>query len=175
MTLRTGSLRIDPVALALDGEAVVGRQKSRDLRQIIQPLVAGAAPRVAEDHDRRRAPPDEATREFRPERLDAGIGRVVEEVQVVQEARGLADVEAEERVNAAFRYVHDLHRRARDQQGSEVAHEGRDAALLAGYPRRASTRRRPPHAESASKQVQTCQPNTCQRMLSQTETRPTRL
>src|SRR5712692_6773255 len=138
MTLRTGSLRIDPIAVTLDGEAVVGLEKARNGRQGLQPGIARAAPRVAEDYHGRGAPLLEAARELVTKSLDARVSLVVKEMEVVEEARGLAEVQTQERVNPALGHIHHLHRAARDQERLEISHEARDAPLLGRDPGRIS-------------------------------------
>src|ERR1700730_322039 len=106
MTLRTASLRIDPIAVALDGEAVVSLEKAGDRRQRLQARIARAAPRVSEDHHGGGRPRLEASRELVAKGLDARILLVVKEVKVVEEARGLSEVQAQQRVNPALGHVH---------------------------------------------------------------------
>src|SRR5260370_36290673 len=81
MTLRTGSLRIDSIAVAFDGEAIVTLEKAGDRRQRLQPRIARAAPRVAEDHHGGGTPRLEALRELGAKGLDARISLVVKEVR----------------------------------------------------------------------------------------------
>src|SRR3990172_7887459 len=109
MTLRTCSLRIDPVAVALDGECVIAGEEPRHGGEAVEPLVAGAAPRVPEDDDGRGPAALEVARELVAKRLDGGVRLVVEEVEVVEETRRLSEMQAQQRVHAAFRDVHDLH------------------------------------------------------------------
>src|SRR3990170_1695176 len=122
MTLRTGSLRIDPVAVALDGERVVAREEPRHGGKAVEPLVAGAAPRVPEDDDGRGPAALEIARELVAERLDAGVRLVVVEVEVIEEACRLPEVQAQERVDPALGHVHHLHR-ARARPRPEGARE----------------------------------------------------
>src|SRR5947209_17573476 len=112
MTLRTVSLRIDPIAVALDGEAVVSLEEAGDCRERLQPGIARAAPRVAEDHHGGGRPRLEAARELGAKGLDARVSLVVKEVKVVEEARGLSGVQAQERVNPALGHVHHLDRKS---------------------------------------------------------------
>src|SRR6266536_5705356 len=100
MTLRTAALRIDPVAVALDGERVLALEEPVHRREILQPFIALAPPGVAEDHDGGGTAALEIGGELGTESLDAGIPLVVEEVEVVEKARGLPHVEPQERVNA---------------------------------------------------------------------------
>ena len=86
MTLRTGSLRIDPVAVARDGERVVTVEQIGDRREARQPLVAGPVPGVAQHDDGRRRRPARRGNELLPEALDARVALVVEEVEVVDES-----------------------------------------------------------------------------------------
>src|SRR5713101_7581715 len=106
MTLRTGSLRIDPVAVALDGECVVTREEHRHGGESVEPRIAGTAPRVPEDDDGRGPATLEVARELGAERLDASVAFVVEEVEVVEEARRLPEMQAQERVDSALGHVH---------------------------------------------------------------------
>src|SRR6266436_7391532 len=108
MTVRTASLRIDPIAVALDGEAVVSLEETGDRRQRLQPGIARAAPRVAEDHHGNGRPRLEAARELGAKGLDARVSLVVKEVKVVEEARGLQEVQAQKRVKPAFVHIHHL-------------------------------------------------------------------
>src|SRR2546430_83253 len=101
MTLRTDSLRIDPIAVALDGQAVVGLKEARGGRPCVQPSIAGAAPRVAEDHHGGGPPLLETAHELGAKSLDARVSLIVKEMEVVEEARGLAKVQAQERMNPA--------------------------------------------------------------------------
>src|ERR1700693_143352 len=103
MTIRTRSLRIDPVAAPLDGECVIALEKPRHGGEGVEPLVAGTAPRVLEDDDGRGPAALEIARELGAKRLDAGVRFVVEEVEVVEEARRLAEVQAQARGAAALR------------------------------------------------------------------------
>src|SRR5712691_356181 len=141
MTLRTASLRIDPVAVALDGQSIGILEKASDLGEVREAVVAWAIPGVPEDHDRGRLPGLQPARELGAQRPDARVTLVVEEVEVVQEACRLAKAELEERVNAAFGHVHHLHggpgtAAARRQQLAQVGRQGGDTVGLLGDPRR---------------------------------------
>src|SRR5713101_8254312 len=94
MTLRTGPLRIDPVAVAFDGLRIIALQEPVNHREVLQPVIALAPPGVAEDHDGGRALPLEIAGELGAESLDARVAFVVEEVEVVEKARGLPNMEA---------------------------------------------------------------------------------
>src|SRR5882672_295509 len=133
MTLRTRSPRIDPVAVSVDGEGVVACQQCRQGGKVVEAVIAGSPPRVLEDDDGGGVAALEIARELVPEGQDARIGLIVEEVEVVQEAGGLTQVEAQERVHAAAGHVHHLHR-TRAGQRYQIADERSDAALLVGYP-----------------------------------------
>src|SRR6185369_17399720 len=135
MTLRTAAPRIDPVAVRLDGKSVITGEKVGYRGKLVEAIVAVPPPRVLEDHDGRGSPALKIAREFLPECLDARIRRVVEEMEVVEEARGLAEMKAQERVHPAPRHVHHLHRACPGQR-LEITDERGDAALLVGYPRR---------------------------------------
>src|SRR5437773_5598445 len=126
MTLRTAALRIDPVAVALDGEPVFALQEPVHRREIFQPFIALAPPGVAEDHDGGGTAALEIAGELGTEGLDARIPLVVEEVEVVEKARRLSQVEPEERENATLGQVHDLHRGAGAHEAGKVAHQGGD-------------------------------------------------
>src|SRR5437762_5990620 len=99
MTLRTGLLRIDPIAVALDGEPVFALQEPVHGRETLQPFIALAPPGLAEDHDGGGTAALEIGGELCTEGLDARIQFVVEEVEVVEKARRLSQVEPQERVN----------------------------------------------------------------------------
>src|SRR5438093_6901513 len=98
MTLRTAAPRIDPVAVPVDGEMVVTREHRGHRGKLVEAIVAGPPPRVLEDHDGRRPSALETTRELRAKGLDARIRLVMEEVKVIKEARGLAEMAAQERM-----------------------------------------------------------------------------
>src|SRR5215813_4474404 len=134
MTLRTGSLRIDPVAVGLDGPRVVALQKPIHGREIPQPFIALASPAVAEDHDGGRAPPLEIAGELGAEGLDARVVLVVEEVEVVEKARRLSNMKSQERVNTTLGHIHDLHGRAAGHEAGEIASQSGNARFLQGYP-----------------------------------------
>src|SRR6266498_328243 len=141
MTLRTASLRIDPVAVALDGQAIGILEEALDLGEVREATVALTIPGVPEDDDGGRLADLQPARELRAQRPDARVILVVEEVKVVEESRRLAKAEREERVNAAFGHVHHLHGGCRimpspRQQATEVARDGGDAMSLVGDPRR---------------------------------------
>ena len=67
--------------------------------------------------------------ELRPQRLHDRRALVVEEVEVVQEARGLSHAEAEERVQAAHGRVEHLHGLARSEARPHVGLDGADDGL----------------------------------------------
>src|SRR5216684_6404688 len=127
MTLRTATLRIDPVAVALDGERILALEEPVHGREFLQPFIALASPGVAEDHDGGGTAALEIAGELGTEGLDARIPLVVEEVEVVEKARRLSQVEPQERVNATLGHVHDLHRIAGAHEAGEVARKGGDA------------------------------------------------
>src|SRR5262249_40770981 len=129
MTLRIGSARIDPVAIAVDGERVVAGQGLRHGRECLEAIVAGATPRVLEDYDGGGPAAFQEAHELVPQRLDARVRLVVEEVEVVEKARGLSKVQPQERVHAAARDVHHLDWTLAGQR-SELAHQRGDPALL---------------------------------------------
>src|SRR5690348_9683829 len=109
MTLRIASLRIDPVSDALDGQRVRSREPLLELGEGVESAVARRGPAVLENDDRGGAARVEAGEELGPERLDARIAHIVEEMEVVDEARGLPEAQAQQRVNAAGAGVHHLH------------------------------------------------------------------
>src|SRR5215470_20214002 len=117
MTLRIASLRIDPVAGALDGQRVRSREPLLELGEGVEPAVAWRGPAVLENENRGGAARVEAGDELGPERLDARIAHVLEEVEVVDEARGLPEAQAQQRVNATGGGVHHLHGGARGDEG----------------------------------------------------------
>src|SRR6266436_1501422 len=134
MTLRTAALRIDPVAVALDGERVFALEEPVHRREFLQSFIALASPGVAENHDGGGTAALEIADELGTEGPDARIPLVVEEVEVVEKARRLPQVEPQERVNATLGHVHDLHRVAGAREAGKVAHQGGDASLLFGDP-----------------------------------------
>ena len=79
MTLRTAALRIDPVAVALDGERVFALEEPAHRREFLQPFIALASPGVAENHDGGGTAALEIADELGTEGLDARIPLVVEE------------------------------------------------------------------------------------------------
>src|ERR1700682_3772334 len=101
MTQRTRSPRIDPIAVSVDGEGVVACQQSRQGRKAIEAVIAGAPPCVLEDDDGGGVAAREIARELVPEGPDARISLIVEEVEVVQEAGGLTEMEGQERAHPA--------------------------------------------------------------------------
>src|SRR6266545_4575890 len=137
MTLRTASLRIDPVAVGLDSQAIGILEEALDLGEVREATVAQTIPRVPEDDNGGRLADLQPARELGAQRLDARVILVVEEVKVVEESRRLAKAECEERLNAAFGDVHHLHggrgtMPSRRQQATEVARDGGDAMSLVG-------------------------------------------
>src|SRR5262245_3193369 len=123
MTLRTDSLRIDPVAVAFDGQRVVAVEQRRQSGDLYQSTVAWPIPGVAHHHDGRGALRLAPRHELGLERLDSWIGLIVEEVEVVEKARGLPQAEAQERVETTFGDVEHLHGVAGAQQRAEVTRE----------------------------------------------------
>src|SRR5258705_13473763 len=100
MMLRTAAPRIDPVAVSVDGELVVAGEQRCHRGKLLEAIVAGPPPRVLEDHDGRGPSPLEIVRELRPEGLDTRIRLVMKEVEVVEEACGRGEMEAQERGDA---------------------------------------------------------------------------
>src|SRR5262249_26850290 len=130
-----GSARIDLVAIAVDGERVVAGQELRHGGEFLEAIVAGATPRVLEDHDGGGPTAFQEAHELVPQRLDARVRLVVEEVEGVEKARGLPEVQPQERVHAAARDVHHLDWALAGQR-PELTHQRGDTALLVGDPRR---------------------------------------
>src|SRR6266511_2585950 len=110
MMLRTGSLRIDAVGVALDGERVGAIEKRHQPGNLAESRITRLVPRVSHHYDGRWRPRLERGHELGPQRLDARVPGVVEEMEVVDEARGLAYAETQQDVDGAFRHVHDLRR-----------------------------------------------------------------
>src|SRR5215813_300349 len=102
MTLRMDSFRIDPVAVAFDGQRIVALEQQRQSWDLIQSTISRPVPGVAHHHDSRGVLRLESRHEFGLERLDPWIGLIVEEVEVIEEARGLSHAETQERVEASF-------------------------------------------------------------------------
>src|SRR5712691_8753374 len=101
MTLRTASLRIDPVSRSVDRHPVRLLQRAPQGGEPVEATVAGNGPGLLEDQHRGRPAGLQRGQELRPERLDAPVADVVKEVKVVDEARRLPQPEPEQRVNAA--------------------------------------------------------------------------
>ena len=103
-------------------------------------LVAARRPAALEQHDEARRPRVEIAHELaRAARAIVGRLVVVEEVEVVQEARGLARAQPQQRVDAAVGGVEHLHEVAGRHAQAEVAGELAHDALLvpdASPPRR---------------------------------------
>src|SRR5262244_4000714 len=133
MTLRIGSARIDPVAVTGDGESVIAGEEPRHRWKLLEAIVAGPPPRVLEDYDGRGPAALQEADELVSQRLDAWVCLVVEEMEVVEKTRGLAQVQPQQCVDAAARDVHHLHGALAGQR-PELAHQRGDPALLVGDP-----------------------------------------
>src|SRR3990172_369536 len=123
---------VDAVAVTVHGHAVGPPEQPRHRGQLLEPVVARAVPGVLEDYDNGGGPRPPRRRELRTQGLNARIRLIVEEVEVVDEARGLAHAEVEEGVDAALGHVHDLRRGARRDEPAELAGHRGDPALLGG-------------------------------------------
>src|SRR5438876_4436141 len=110
MILKICSLRIDPVSGALAVEAIGGRDPGGERREPRDPRVAPRGPALLEDHDELRRRGLELAQELGAEAPDDRPVLVVEEGEVVEEARRLAHSEPEERVDAPLTRVEHLDR-----------------------------------------------------------------
>src|SRR2546428_13772032 len=124
--LRIVSFRIEPVARARQRRLVSLAQPRGERREALDPLVAARGPAALEDDDHAWRARVEVADELRAQRAHHRRVLVVEEVEVVEEARGLAHAEAEERVEAALGGAEPLPgvagRQPRAQDGLEPAH-----------------------------------------------------
>src|SRR5438105_2520297 len=109
MILRTASLLKDHVPAAPLEERVRPLQPARQLRKHLDALETTGRPAALENDDEARRPRREVSHEFAPETLDQGLIGVVEEMEVVEEARRLDGMQAQQRVNAALGGIEDLH------------------------------------------------------------------
>src|SRR5712664_2799430 len=96
------AFRIEPVARARQRRLVPVAQPLGQRGKALEALVAAGRPAVLEEDDDARRAPVEVADEFRAQRPDHRRGLVVEEVEVVEEARGLAHAETQERVEATL-------------------------------------------------------------------------
>src|ERR1700730_7691211 len=103
MALRIASLRIDPVSRAGDRQGEGAIERPRQLGEGGQARVAQLGPALLEDYHRGTTLQLEACAHLRAQRLDALVVHVVEEVEVVDEAGGLPDAQAQQGVDAARR------------------------------------------------------------------------
>src|SRR3990167_8616641 len=110
---------VDAVAVTVHGHAVGPPEQPRHRGQLLEPVVARAVPGVLEDYDNGGPPGLQRPRELPAQGPEARIRLIVEEVEVVHEAGGLAHAEVEEGVDAAVGHVHDLRRGARRDEPAE--------------------------------------------------------
>src|SRR5207247_10242221 len=103
--LRIVSFRIEPVARARQRRLVSLAQPRGERREALDPLVAARGPAALEDDDHAWRARVEVADELRAQRAHHRRVLVVEEGEVVEEARGLAHAEAEQRGEAAHRGV----------------------------------------------------------------------
>src|SRR5881628_3579027 len=104
MTLRTGSLRIDAVAVALRRATIVALEERVELRELAEPrvgvvalrLALGPVPALLEDDDGGGRVGRQPGQELGAQLLDPRVLHVVEEVKVVEEPRGLAQPQAQQ-------------------------------------------------------------------------------
>src|SRR3990170_3765103 len=123
MTLRIGSLRIDPVARAFAVEAIRPFEPLVEGGPLPHPVVPRPKPRLLKQHDERGRLVPEPLDELAAEGLDRRMGRVMIEVKIVQEPRGLADAQKEEGMDPALSGIHYLHGVPRTEVGAErLAH-----------------------------------------------------
>src|SRR4026208_2346328 len=103
MTLRIASLRIDPVSRALERRLVGALQILLEARKGLGPAGANVpgGPAFPQDDDGGRAAGQEPVDELGAQRLDARVADVVEEREVVDEARGLPPGRPQRRTGAA--------------------------------------------------------------------------
>src|SRR5262245_64707832 len=101
MMLRIVWLCIDHVPVAHGGETEVSREPPGQLRKGLDALVPAGRPAIAKDHHAARRPRLEIAQELGAKRADRRRAGVVEEVEVVDEARGLFDVQTQQCVDTA--------------------------------------------------------------------------
>src|SRR5437867_1909731 len=98
MIRRMMSARIHDVAVPPPVDPVA-REPAPKARELVHPLVAPGGPAALEEHDELRWMGVEAREELLAESLDHRRLRVVVEVKVVHEPRGLDGVEPQQRVD----------------------------------------------------------------------------
>src|SRR5215470_9392208 len=108
MTLRIASLLIHRVAVMGGTGAIALGQPAGELGESRQPLGTSGRPPAVEEDDVPRRPRGEVSHQLRAQGPDRRGSLVVEEVKVVQEARGLPDVHPEQRVQASVGGVQHL-------------------------------------------------------------------
>src|SRR2546428_9564223 len=101
--LRIVSFRIEPVARARQRRLVSLAQPRGERREALDPLVAAGGPAALEDDDHAWRARAEAADELRAQRAPHPRVLVAGEAEVVEEERGLAPAEPEERAEAAPR------------------------------------------------------------------------
>src|SRR5947207_2724278 len=123
--LRIVSFRIEPVVRARHRSFVALMEPRRQRGKALDALVAAGGPAALEQHDHARRMCIQLTNELGAQPLHDRRILVVEEVEIVQEARGLSHTEAKERLQPSHRRVQDLHgvagRQARPQIGLDLA------------------------------------------------------
>src|SRR5262245_64329625 len=108
MIRRMMSARIDDVAVPATVHAI-GREPEAKALELLEALVAAGGPPPREKDDELWRVRVERPQKFGAEPRDRRRGAVVVEVEVVQEARGLADAEPQQRMNPRFGRVQHLH------------------------------------------------------------------
>src|SRR5438309_11208704 len=101
--LRIVSLGIEPVTRARRRQLVAFAQPVSQVREALDALVAAGGPAALEEDDHPGRARVQVADEFRAQRAHHGRVLVVEEMEVVEKARGLPHAEAEERMDAALR------------------------------------------------------------------------
>src|SRR5215813_14032143 len=100
--LRIVAFDIDPVRGARHRRVVTVAQPFGEGREARNAFIAPGRPAALEQHDQARGASVEITDEFRAKRLYDRAVLVVEEMKVVEKARGLAHAQAKEGVDAAL-------------------------------------------------------------------------
>src|SRR5438309_7824272 len=136
MILKICSLRIDPVFGALPVEAIGGRDPGGQRGEAGDPRVVPRRPAALEDHDELWRRGLELAQELGAEAPDDRPVLVVEDREVVDEARRLAHAEPEERVDAPLARVEHLDRVLRPDATPQVGHDAVDALGFRRDPRR---------------------------------------
>src|ERR671936_2588660 len=98
MILRTVSPCMDDKTVAVSRLLIVLVEKGAQRGEAVEPLVPAPWPAALEHDDGARGVRAQVMQEFGAQRAHDRRRRVVKEVEVVQEARGLPNAEAEQRV-----------------------------------------------------------------------------